>query len=182
MAHDGSDRDDIERDADGPEPAEAEIVEASADGELAETDGTTAPDQPLGVIDRFRFAQLRTRKELEAVEIVLDARLDELRRAADAASQQSKARWDARTAEVVTALKTVVQAQLRSIETERMEQRFQAIERAYELFASKVREVETGPLPEDLRGELIQKLRANLTATLQRLEDDTLADRYDLTD
>ena len=48
--------------------------------------------------------------------------------------------------------------------------------------ATKVREVETGPLPDELRDDLVKKLRENLTATIERLESDAIAGRYDLKD
>lgn len=181
MQHGGSDDEDK-----GGELVEANDGDAQLVPEIEpapETEDAPAqPSGPLAVIDRFRLAQLRSRKELEAVEIVLDARLTEMRHAAEAAAEESRARWNARTAEVVSALKTVVQAQLRGIENERMEQRFEAIERAYETFAAKVREVETGPLPDELRQDLVHKLRAHLTATIERLENDAIAGRYDLKD
>jgi hypothetical protein len=159
----------------GP-PQEAELADAPPDG------AAPTPTQPLGLIDKYRLANLRSRKELEAVEIALDARITEMRHQADAASRESKAYWDAKSAEVVTAMKTFVQAQLRGIENDRMASRFDSITSAYELFATKVREIETGSLPDDLREGLIRKLRENLTETIGRLENDALADRYDLKD
>ena len=164
---------------------ETELSEARPMDEfeiMSPSSAVPMPTGPLGLIDRYKFAQLRSRKDLEAVEVVLDARVEQLRHAAQAASRESKARWDARSAEVVSAMKTVVQAQLRAVENDRMASRFDSIERAYGMFAAKVREVETGPLPEELREDLIRKLRENLTATIDRLENDTIADKYDLTD
>ncbi len=140
------------------------------------------PSKPVGLIEKFKLSNLRSRKELEAVSIVLDARLDEMRHQADAASRESKAYWGARSAEVVSAMKTFVQARLRATENERMASRFDSIEGAYLMFAAKVRDIEAGPLPEDLRESLIRKLHANLTETIERLENDALAEKYDLTD
>jgi len=185
MRHDGAGDDERGRGPAGAEGGDAELTEARPTHDLdlvPSPPDDAAPAGPLGLIDRFRFAQLRSRKELEAVEIVLDARLDEMRNAAAAAARESKARWNARTADVVTALKTVVQAQLRGIENERMVSRFESIERAYEAFAAKVREVETGTLPDELRDDLVRKLREHLTATIARLENDAIADRYELKD
>jgi hypothetical protein len=160
--------------------------------ELAKTDqaglrpvsssGGTAPNEPLRLIDRFLLANLHSRKELEAVQVVLDARIEQLRHQAAAASRESKTYWDARSAEVVAAMKTYVQARLRAIENERMASRLDSLERAYEMFASKVREVETGTLPEEIRGELIRKMRQNLDETIDRLERDAIAEKYDLRD
>jgi len=180
-----SDQEEAGRELSESGESDAELVEAHPTTEfdiMSPTAGLPSPTEPLGLIDRYKFAQLRSRKDLEAVEVVLDARVEQLRHAADAASRESKARWDARSAEVVSAMKTVVQAQLRAVENERMSSRFESIERAYGMFAAKVREVETGPLPDDLREDLIRKLRENLTATIERLENDTIADKYDLTD
>ena len=70
-----------------------------------------------------------------------------------------RARQRARTAEVVSGLKTVVQARLRGIENERMDNRFESIEKAYQTFAARVRDIETGELPEELRQDLVGKLR-----------------------
>ncbi|NRB36795.1 MAG: DNA/RNA non-specific endonuclease, partial [Rhodobacteraceae bacterium] len=97
----------------------------------------------LADADRPETAALgaATKKELEAVAIVLDARIDQMRHQAAAASRESKAYWDAKSAEVVSAMKTFVQAQLRGIENERMASRLDSLKSAYEMFASKVREV-----------------------------------------
>ena len=168
-----------------PQVIDAEIVESAPRGALGLTPSSADEAgalMPLAALERFQLARLRSRKELEAMEIVLDSRLDELRHAAGARSEESKARWNARTAEVVSGLKTVVQASLRDIENERMGGRFESIEKAYEAFAAKVRDVESGTLPDALRQDLVAKLRQNLEATIKRLEDDSIADRYDLTD
>lgn len=185
MGHDDTGRDDEGGEDEERLELEAEIVEdAPAEGhELAPSSPEDIRSmRPIAVLERYQMARLRSRKELEAMEIVLDSRLAELRHAADSRSAESKARWDARTAEVVSGLKTVVQAQLRGIENERMGGRFESIEKAYRTFAAKVRDVETGELPEELRQDLVAKLRQNLEATIKRLEDDTIADRYDLKD
>lgn len=184
MGHDDGGRDDEGGEDDDRQEVEAEIVESAPgdDSALAPAPAPAASMHPIAALERFQMARLRSRKELEAMEIVLDSRLAELRHAADSRSAESKARWDARTAEVVSGLKTVVQAHLRTIENERMGGRFESIERAYETFAAKVRDVETGSLPDELRQDLVTKLRRNLEATIQRLEDDTIADRYDLKD
>ena len=185
MRHDESDQDEDGRESANVPEGGTELSEArpvSAFELMSPSSDGTTPVHPLGLIDRFKLAQLKSRKDLEAVEIVLDARIEQMKHAAEAASRESKARWDARSAEVVSAMKTVVQARLRGIENERMANRFESIENAYEMFASKVRDVETGPLPDDLREDLIRKLRENLTATIERLEADAIADRYDLKD
>jgi len=189
MAHDDEetrdDDDGIGDDGVERQEVDAEIVESGPDGALgltplsAEQGGAM---MPLAALERFQIARLRSRKELEAMEIVLDSRLDELRHAASARSEESKARWNARTAEVVSGMKTVVQAHLRDIENERMGGRFESIEKAYEAFSAKVRDVESGSLPEELRQDLVSKLRQNLEGTIKRLEDDSIAERYDLTD
>jgi len=149
---------------------------------VANASGESTPTGPVRLIDKFKLANLRSKKELEAVAIVLDARIDELRHQADAASRESKAYWDGKTAEVVSAMKTFVQAKLRGIENERMASRFDSLESAYNNFAAKVREVEAGSLPEELRESLIRKMHVNLTETIERLENDRLADTYDLKD
>jgi len=130
MAHDDEDREEQGGEAEEPQEVEAEIVESTPGDELqlapssAEQSGSR---QPLAVLERFQISRLRSRKELEAMEIVLDSRLEELRHAANARSEESKARWDSRTAEVVSGLKTVVQARLRGIENERLVDRFESI-------------------------------------------------------
>ncbi len=154
-------------------------------GDLAAVAAAThdfAAVEPEGLIANFKLSRLRSKTELAAVAIVLDARLEEMQRQADAAAHESKAYWDGKTAQVVSAMKTVVQARLRSIETERMSNRFESIETAYNLFADKVRDVEAGSLPDELREELIRKLHANLKESIARIEKDTLADSYDLKD
>ena len=55
-------------------------------------------------------------------------------------SKKSKTYWNAKSAEVVSAMKTFVQAQLRGIENERMASRLDSLKDAYEMFASKVRD------------------------------------------
>lgn len=156
-------------------PQEVEALSTRAAGELATT-------EPLGLIDKYKLATLRSKKELEAVRVVLDTHLDMLRHQADAAARESKTRWDSKSAEVVSAMKSFVQARLRSIENERMASRLDALQAAYELFAEKVREVERGSLPEDLRQDLIRKMHENLNGTIERLENDSIARKYDLSD
>ena len=141
-----------------------------------------ATTEPLGLIGRLRLENLQSRKELEAVQVVLDAKIEQMRHQADAASRESKAYWGVRSAEVVEAMKTYVQARLRGIENERMASRLDSLKSAYELFASKVEEVESGSLPEEIRADLIRKMRENLDETIQRLEGDAIAEKYDLTD
>jgi hypothetical protein len=149
---------------------------------LGESPSDLTPTEPLGWIDKFKLANLQSKKELEAVAVVLTARVDLMRHQADAAARESKAYWDARSAEVVSAMKSFVQAKLRGIENERMASRLDALKGAYELFAEKVREVESGPLPEEMREELVKKMRENLEATIERLESDAIAEKYDLKD
>jgi hypothetical protein len=149
---------------------------------LAAASSEMVPTEPLGLIDKFKLASLQSKKELEAVSILLDSRITQMSHQAEAAARESKTYWDAKSAEVVSAMKTFVQAQLRGIENERMASRLDSLKDAYEVFASKVREVESGSLPEEIRGDLIRKMHENLNATIERLEKDAIAETYDLND
>jgi hypothetical protein len=185
MSQDESNPDEASRELEATDKGEAKRPEdaLSRNYEVSRASaGELVPTEPLGLLDKFKLATLQSRKELEAVSIVLDARIEQMRHQAEAASRESKTYWDAKSAEVVSAMKTFVQAQLRGIENERMASRLDSLKSAYEMFASKVREVETGSLPEEMRESLIRKMHENLTETIERLEKDAIADKYDLKD
>ncbi|MCP3914950.1 MAG: hypothetical protein GY711_05305 [bacterium] len=140
------------------------------------------PTEPVGFLDQFLVARLRSKKELEAVTIVLDNHLDRLRHQAESRSRESETYWNARSAETVAAMKTYAQAKLRLLENQRMASRWDAFQEAYELFDAKVREIEGGSLSDEVRETLIKKIRENLASTIERIEADTIAGQYDLKD
>ena len=158
------------------QPREVELVEAERIANL------TVAEPAGGVLTKLRQGHLRTRKELEATEIVLDAQLAKLRHQGEAVERESKAYWDAKSVEVASSIKTYIQARLRSMENERMANRMDALQEAYEVYAQKSQEVLEGALPEEMKQSLLQRLGKTLEESLQRIETDAIAGRHDLTD
>jgi hypothetical protein len=157
------------------EPQAVERVETQQAAELFER-------EPTGLISRMRATNLRSRKELEAAEVVLDAQLTELRHRGEAAARESKAYWDARSVEVASTIKTYVQARLRGMENERMAGRMDALQEAYELYHAKTKEILAGSMPDAMKEDLIKRLGDNLQETLRRIETDAIAGKHDLGD
>lgn len=157
-------------------PREVELVEAERIANLSLTEPAS------GTLGKLLHGHLRTRKELEATAIVLDAQLAKLRHQGEAVARESKAYWDAKSVEVASTIKTYVQARLRNLENERMAHRMDALQEAYEVYAQKTEEVLEGPLPEEMKQSLLQRLGRTLEESLQRIEADAIADRHDLTD
>ncbi len=158
------------------EPREVQLVEAERIANL------TVAEPTGGVLTKLRQSHLRTRKELEATAIVLDAQLAKLRHQGEAVERESKAYWDAKSVEVASSIKTYIQARLRGMENERMASRMDALQEAYEVYAQKTEEVLGGSLPEEMQQSLLQRLGKTLESALQRIETDAIASRHDLDD
>lgn len=156
--------------------SEVQLVEAQRVSDLS------MDDPAGGLLSKLRHGHLRTRKELEAVEIVLDAQLAKLRHQGEAVERESKAYWDAKSVEVASSIKTYVQARLRAMENERMESRMSSLQEAYEMYAAKSEEVLQGSLPESMKESLLQRLGQTLETSLKRIETDAIAGQHDLLD
>lgn len=137
---------------------------------------------PQGFLAQLRFSSLRSRRDLEAADVALSAEIELLRHRAEAASRESKAYWDAKSVEIATTIKSYVQARLRMLEIERFADKTSALEHAYELFWSKIETIQDKALPEDVKSQLIDSVHRSFSDLLNRLQDDTIAGRFDLKD
>ncbi len=167
-----------------PEPETALQKPAASEIELVQGQRSTdlVMSEPVGMLAKLRVANLRSRKELEAANIVLDAQLAKLRHQGEAVARESKAYWDAKSVEVASSIKTYVQARLRGLENERMASRMDSLQEAYELYAEKTKEVLEGPMPDSMKESLIKRLGTTLEDTLTRIETDAIASEHELGD
>ena len=131
--------------------------------------------------DRLRENRLVSAKQLEATEIMLDTQIEKLGHQAEAAKRESKAFCDAKSVEVAENIKTYFQAKIRTLENERLMSRNESINEAYTRTAQKMEEVLNGPLPDQLKTEVIERLSKNLEKTVEHLENNTIAARHGLT-
>ncbi|HRW65320.1 MAG TPA: hypothetical protein P5032_06160 [Candidatus Competibacter sp.] len=142
----------------------------------------SAPAKNAGILTRMKANALKNKKELEAAEVIFDTQLEKLKHQATAAKRESQAFWDAKSVEVSESIKTYVQSTLSSLENQRLTTKNEAIEQAYKETSRKITEIYADEqLPPMLRDRLIQELMENMKNTVDRLKNDAIAQRYDLT-
>jgi len=130
--------------------------------------------------DRLRETRLMSAKQFEATEITLDTQLEKLRHQAEAIKRESKAICDAKSVEVAENIKAYFQAKIGNLENERLTSRNEAVDEASKRTAQKMEEVLNGPLPDELKKGVIERLLKILEGTLERHDNNTIAEKYGL--
>ena len=132
------------------------------------------------MFDRFRANSLRSSKELEATKIVLDTHISTLTHQSEAKIRESKTFWDGESVAIAERIKTYVQSNLRDTENERLLDRDEAIIEANERSYEKMQEVMEKDLPDMMKKRLLEQLDQNLHDTMDRIQNDSIAEKYNL--
>lgn len=132
------------------------------------------------IIDRFRANSLRSSKELEAETIVLNDHISILTHESEAKIRLSKTFWDGESVAIAEKIKTNVQSNLRDTENERLTDRDRAIIEANERSYKKMEEVMEKDLPDMMKRQLLEQLDKNLHHAMERINNDSIAEKYDL--
>lgn len=134
----------------------------------------------LGLVDKMRANHLKSKKQLEAQEVIFNTQIEGLKRQAEAAERQSKAYWDAKSVDFAEGLKTYAQQNMQLLENARLENKATAIIDAILTADQKMNEIMEMSIPESVKIKLLSKIEDVRDATVARLENDTLANKYDL--
>jgi len=134
----------------------------------------------LGLVDKMKANHLKGKKQLEAQEVIFNTQIEGLKHQAEAAERQSKAYWDAKSVDFAEGLKTYAQQNMYLLENARQENKSTAIIDAIKIADSKMKEIMEMSIPESVKIELLSKIEDVRDTTVARLENDTLANKYDL--
>jgi hypothetical protein len=134
----------------------------------------------LGLVNKMKANHLKSKKQLEAQEVIFDTQISRLKHQAEATERQSKAYWDAKSVDFAEGLKTYAQQNMQLLENARQENKSTAIIDAYMTADVKMKEIMEKSIPDSVKMELVSKIKDVRDATVERLENDTLANKYDL--
>lgn len=134
----------------------------------------------LGFIDKMKFNSLEREKKLEAQRIIFDTKIERLKHQVIATERQSKAYWNTKSVDFAEGLKTYAQASLHILENARQENKSSAIINACKIAHDKMIEVINSNLTDDMKEELIKKISITRDNSIERIDNNTLAKKYDL--
>lgn len=161
----------------------AEIEQSDIDTQKLDTH-TLVPmkftTSKTNVINNFKIQREKGRRELEAAKIVFDTQLNKLEHRAEAAERESKAYWDAKSVEVAETIKNYVQSTIRVLENERLDSRNEAVIQAFEKTDKKLNQIVSSSMSETFKMKLIKEIKENLDTTVERIQNEAIAGKYDL--
>ncbi len=134
----------------------------------------------LGFIGSWKLGSEKADFELKKAKKIYDTELKLLVHQAEAAERESKAFWSSKSAELAEIMKTYVRSALSALEVERGNSRSEAFMKAEMTIHEKMETVMKSNLPESRKSNLIQRLQAELERTLERLNNECLAEQYGL--
>lgn len=134
----------------------------------------------LGFFNKMKANSLKSKKELEAQEVIFNTQIKRLQHEAEATERQSKAFWDAKSVDFSEGLKTYAQQSMQLLENARLENKTNAITEAYEIADRKMKEILAKSIPDSVKFELISKINDARDNAVKRLEQDMLANKYSL--
>ena len=134
----------------------------------------------LGFMDRIQSNRLKSKKKLEAQEVIFDTQIEKLKHQAEATKRQSKAYWDAKSVDFSEGLKTYAQQSMQLLETSRQDNKSNSIIAVYEQAHGQMEKILEKNLPDLVKEELIGKIVDVRDSAVKRIEEDTLANKYDL--
>lgn len=137
-------------------------------------------NKSLGLVNKLKANSLRSKKQLEAQEVVFNTQIEKLKHQAEATERQSKAYWDAKSVDFTEGLKTYAQQNMQLLENSRLENKSKAIQDAYLIAHEKMNEIIEGILPDSMKEELVMKIIEARDKTVVRIEEDTIAKQYEL--
>ncbi len=134
----------------------------------------------LGLLEKMKVNRLKSKKQLEAQELIFDTQIKTLKHEAEATERQSKAYWDTKSVDYAEGLKTYSQQNMQLLEKARQENKSNAIIEAYTNAHTKMQEILQMALPESIKQELITKIIDVRNNTVERIEYDVLSSKYEL--
>jgi hypothetical protein len=137
-------------------------------------------EKGLGFMDRLESNRLKSKKKLAAQSVIFDAQIEKLKHQADATKRQSKAYWDAKSVDFSEGLKTYAQQSMQLLEVARQENKSNSIVAVYEKAHQQMESILKKELPNSVKKDLIEKIVDVRDATVKRIEQDVLANKYDL--
>lgn len=144
-------------------------------------------DQPdtsnMSRAGKRKLAKQNSANEHAIIEVFNRTNQSRLADQAEAAKRESKAFWDAKSVETATRIKASLQAEAHNIENELCRNKMEAMEKAYSFFNDKVIRIKESTMyDESVKERLIEKLVIQVEATVEKIENDYLASKYDLVD
>ena len=126
------------------------------------------------------YSFIKNKKQLEAQQVVFDTQIERLKHQAEATERQSKAYWSAKSVDFSEGLKTYAQQNMQLLENARLENKSEAIVNSYNVALKRINDIIEGELPVSMKEELITKIVETRDETVFRIEEDILANKYDL--
>lgn len=134
----------------------------------------------LGLINKLKANHLKNEKQLQAQEVIFDTQITRLEHQADAIERQSKAYWDARSVDFAEGLKTYAQQNLLLLENARLDNKSKSIVEAFKTAQRRMDEILGMETPDAIKEEILARIISARDATVERIEQDALASKYDL--
>ena len=103
-----------------------------------------------------------------------------LKHQATAIERQSSAYWDTRSVDFAEGLKTYAQKNMAMLEQARRSNKSETVEAVYLDANAQFKELEQRNIPQSLKLEIAQRIVEIRDQAIDRIMDDTLANKYDL--
>lgn len=148
----------------------------------AGTPGAIETPRWAGAWDRIRAAKERQTTQLEAMKIHWKGQLERLTNATNAGVEESRAFWNARSAEICEKIKAYAQSNIHDLSNEIQAKRQQAIANAGLSADRQVKSIANTDMDETIKQHCITRIMADCFASIQQIEDNTIAKKYGLAD
>ena len=135
----------------------------------------------VGFFNKREINKLKGKKDIESARIIFKTQLENLQHKADAATRESKAFWDAKSVEVSRAIKQYAQVVLAELEHQKVKNKKDVIEKTFILLDESLKKTYSSDLSEPIKQKLIERTMHIFEEAIKRIEDDTIAKKYDLT-